>query len=727
MAKRGQKRKRVRKPKEERRNLRLWAEGVRESILAPHLDAYQVAMDQGRRQERKFLKKPAEEEQLSEEEEKARAERLNELNPRIRRWFTYRLRKQRKRLRTSKDEDPRKDPYAVLLANLSGVTSPPKALQAYQQFMRESYEEKAIGDRAKAEAAEAKAAYLGTLKAPPSQSPAARQRCIDSVADFAGPILQGLYTHTGLHATLIMGGPVPEFGGEIRTLHVSYGRNRTVQAAHWPQWDKARFATVTQSMIDYLHTAYNSSDSDEDSDEDSDDEDASDDEHPPTKKRKVRNTRDIPTTTKRRTKAPTVPAEVATTSQNSYEAERQDNIRRNQELLAQIKSGVYDNLDTEIGKEVADLMAQLRQYVKPTPTAEQSSAPPPPASSASQPPASSASQPPPSSASHPPPSSASQLPPSSAPQPPAAQPPPSSASQPPPSSAPQPPLAPPSSSVPKPRRKSKRIAQTSHAEPMDVDTAIPPAQSAATESGPPLDLAHNDRLQLGDGGDSSARGAANDSSGTESATHQPPSTLPPMSQAAQAAIASAPTLQNSSGSPILTPCPSNAAKWFTDAHAAMTRVNLGCHFSALVAAWTRVEVASRFQHSPSNLSAKLRPKQVSAWISNGRRTESVVDNPARFAKEWQAWWDSLQPSWRVRETSGEWSITRGYGANGREWGPLYHWGVNGVLTIVASLFFWGRAVESDAELRILWETAVLDVVWMLEGMACYYELFKGKF
>lgn len=35
--------------------------------------------------------------------------------------------------------DPTKDPYAVLLAKLSGIQNPPKARQAYQQFMHEAY------------------------------------------------------------------------------------------------------------------------------------------------------------------------------------------------------------------------------------------------------------------------------------------------------------------------------------------------------------------------------------------------------------------------------------------------------------------------------------------------------------------------------------------------------------------------------------------------------------
>jgi hypothetical protein len=50
-----------------------------------------------------------------------------------------------------------------------------------------------------------------------------------------------------------------------------------------------------------------------------------------------------------------------------------------------------------------------------------------------------------------------------------------------------------------------------------------------------------------------------------------------------------------------------------------------------------------------------------------------------------------------------------------------------VLSIVASLYFWGCAVHKKPELHASWDAAVGDVVWVLEGMAVYYEMFKGKF
>jgi hypothetical protein len=108
MAKSGQKRVRPRVPKESRKNLRLWAEGARETILAPHFDDYAKALDQGWQHERKYLRKvcrefharvnwrvqdheepelgewdpsaPVVAETLTDEEEKARGRRVKELN-----------------------------------------------------------------------------------------------------------------------------------------------------------------------------------------------------------------------------------------------------------------------------------------------------------------------------------------------------------------------------------------------------------------------------------------------------------------------------------------------------------------------------------------------------------------------------------------------------------------------------------------------------------------------
>jgi hypothetical protein len=95
-------------PRGERKNLRLWAEGIREQILEPHLEEYSKALDKGWVQERQYLMRVCNEfharidwrtpdheepvlrpfdpstliipEQLSDEEEAERGARIEALN-----------------------------------------------------------------------------------------------------------------------------------------------------------------------------------------------------------------------------------------------------------------------------------------------------------------------------------------------------------------------------------------------------------------------------------------------------------------------------------------------------------------------------------------------------------------------------------------------------------------------------------------------------------------------
>ncbi|KAK7020342.1 hypothetical protein R3P38DRAFT_2535224 [Favolaschia claudopus] len=872
------KRQRARVPKENKKNLKLWAEGVRESILRPHIDGYQKAMDKGWRHERKYWKKVCREfharvnwrtqdheepvlqdwnenstiqdEELSPEEEVQRSARVDVLNRRMRRWFVYRARKLRKHQRTS-GLDPLKDPFAILLAKLSGLTAPPKARQAYQQFMREAYADKiapvvaeewrkevearassgVVGEeestkepkagfraavarkvfaalstaeregyaaRAKAEAAAAKEEYVKSLKSPPSQTPEARQRCINGLSEFMAPILRGINTATGLHATLIMGGPIPEFSGELRTIHLSYGQNRTVAADHWPQWDKARFAdNVSQFMLEYLNTAFtpedcakyalgqpadldaaqytiDGRDSDSESDSDSDDSDsesdasaASDDDRP-RKKRKI--------SSKGGGKGGKTAGGVEGVS-----ASKQKSARPRPRAVPKPTQGSSAPAASATG---GDPPPQTQQV--PTST----SSLPPSSSAAGSSPAVTVPAtvlPPPQFASDGPAASqfASDMPPPpSAPPSPAASPRERSPASPKPSASGGPaemfsagngwflpekerlqnvarnklmfqqlkenfaptegPLreelrglmkeargggrggrrAAPASTGP--ARRSSRHAQ--HAQPAGMEVDSGGVDDSVERIGSNTDGSPHGAEGRGEGG---GGGDAAGGSGTEGNDGASVGGAPPLSQAAQAAIGPQELMPPTSQLPPSTtflPCPPLAPKWFCDAFALMTAEGLGCHYSALIAAWTRMEEASRFEQGPTRLPHRLRPQQVSTWITRGRRERPPnVDKPAEYAVIWQAWWDSMQPSWRTKEENGGWSVVKGYGQGGREWGPLYHWGVNGVLSIVASLFCWGVAVKGNADLRATWELAVNDVVWMLEGMATYYEMFKGKF
>ncbi|KAJ7020549.1 hypothetical protein C8F04DRAFT_974155, partial [Mycena alexandri] len=175
-------------------------------------------------------------------------------------------------------------------------------------------------------------------------------------------------------------------------------------------------------------------------------------------------------------------------------------------------------------------------------------------------------------------------------------------------------------------------------------------------------------------------------------------------------------------------CPPHAAEWFTYAHSEMTRRNLGAHFNAVLAAWGRIEAASRFEHSSGAISKQFRPEQVNRWIQCGRgrkgKADTSVPNPAQYERQWWAWWNSLQLGWRGKDLQGDWAVVGPYG---KEWEGLLFWGQNGVLSIMASLYFWGCGVQEDEGSLGQWERAVNDVAWVFEGLALFHEAFKKRF
>ncbi|KAJ7903971.1 hypothetical protein B0H13DRAFT_2334985 [Mycena leptocephala] len=710
------KRERARIPKEARKNLRLWAEGARESILKPHLEEYALALDKGWHNERRYLKKVCNEfharvdwrladhdepelkdydpkavllpETLDDAEEVAKRQRVKELNARIRRWFNYRIRKAQKH-NHSAGFDPTKDPYAVLLAKLSGLQSPPKARQAYQQFMHESYAEKIapivaerwakkleddagnpdrtkepkagfraqvargvfaelpkseqdnIAGRAKDEAATRRKAYQDALKTPASKAPSERQ----NLPEFVGPLLRGIQEYTGMHSVLIVGGPVPKFSGELRTIHVAYGRNHSAGSYTWPQWDKERFSEqVLDFMTEFLATAFKCAAAalapvagltgaqytmpKEDDDDHSGSESDSDSDSFLESELEL-------------SLAKRTPRRIAAKS-NAKAAENPTSIDTTASLPVPAAPAIWSNADGQTLDKRSTQISNapcLRTREKAQGTHAGLT------------------------------------------------------------------------------RKSTRLGGDSAADDMrmDVDPDVVAVEGAAMHDGVAGDAsspaAPLSMTQPSSDGDLMAQLSNTSVSPITSSDH-----------------ASTPTTATTTTS---TPVPRGAAPWFIHAHEQVTKEHLGCHFNAVLAAWIRVEAASKYESGPTTLSKTGRPEIITTWISRlrGKRTcDTSIADPAAYAVTWQNWWDTLQPKWRKKDTDGAWSMTGGYGPNGNEWGPLYQWGVNGTLSLVASLFFWGCAVcQSDGEMYGLWEKAVLDVGWMLEGLAIYYEKFNRRF
>ncbi|KAJ7056031.1 hypothetical protein C8F01DRAFT_1257848 [Mycena amicta] len=232
--------------------------------------------------------------ELSEEDAAMKMGFTKKTKPKIRRWMVYRTDT------AGGTTNPANDIWNVLLAMATNIHPPNKARQGYEQYMHERYGEdigptvleewieKHDGEtptsapspafqakvarrlfkeldldiqedyraRAKAEAAVNRAAYKEKLQNWPGQKPQDRQNAIDNLGRFLRRIMKGIADATGLHVFFMAGGPIPQYGGSLRTVHLAYGTSRVSAPVSFPNWDKERFGGVVTLMKDYLKTAF---------------------------------------------------------------------------------------------------------------------------------------------------------------------------------------------------------------------------------------------------------------------------------------------------------------------------------------------------------------------------------------------------------------------------------------------------------------------------------------
>ncbi|KAJ7436529.1 hypothetical protein B0H11DRAFT_1754797 [Mycena galericulata] len=157
-------------------------------------------------------------------------------------------------------------------------------------------------------------------------------------------------------------------------------------------------------------------------------------------------------------------------------------------------------------------------------------------------------------------------------------------------------------------------------------------------------------------------------------------------------------------------CPEDAPPWLRSALAQVSRQDVGPQYKRLLEVYLAVEKGYDYASS-GKLSPKWRPGQVTEWIRDGRgRTKSVlaIANVDVFEKQWWEWWGNMQPEWRLRDAKGRPVISEEYG---EDWGGLVAPGQNGLLSVVAALYWWACAEKSDG-----WEAAVADTIWVMRGL-----------
>lgn len=146
----------------------------------------------------------------------------------------------------------------------------------------------------------------------------------------------------------------------------------------------------------------------------------------------------------------------------------------------------------------------------------------------------------------------------------------------------------------------------------------------------------------------------------------------------------------------------NAPKWFKAAVRKLRSKDIDPRFLTLVHTWASFEAKEGYKEV-AKLDAKHRPTEIGDWIQRGR---SEKWNPPKlhvekYEQQFLMWWYHLQPAWR-RENDRDvaWGSINGDLTHMRK--P----GTNGLLSVIAGLFFWGMNAETGTA---HWEKFIICV------------------
>lgn len=189
-----------------------------------------------------------------------------------------------------------------------------------------------------------------------------------------------------------------------------------------------------------------------------------------------------------------------------------------------------------------------------------------------------------------------------------------------------------------------------------------------------------------------------------------PTALTPIQNAPQLA-GTMPTVLSAVSVPMTPVDLASSPGWFLKAYQMLLSEDLGPAWMQQVRSWARFEEAACYEEC-EKLGTNCRPPCIAAWIARARSTTYRPDlgKLPSFEQAFGAWWAGLQPEWH-REGAGR--VLQRKGGNDVE--ALQHPGKNGLLSVLAALFFWHIHAEKvgGAGWKTRWELAVDDMYWII--------------
>ena len=128
---------------------------------------------------------------------------------------------------------------------------------------------------------------------------------------------------------------------------------------------------------------------------------------------------------------------------------------------------------------------------------------------------------------------------------------------------------------------------------------------------------------------------------------------------------------------------------------------MGGGWMELVNLWASFEVRSRYKEI-KKLAPQGRPFAVGEWISRARPStwRPIIESVPKYEASFREWWLAIQPDWRLED--GRLVHERVAG----DWESLRLPGINGVVSIMVALFYWGMEVLEVSRGQSRWVSAV---------------------
>ena len=141
----------------------------------------------------------------------------------------------------------------------------------------------------------------------------------------------------------------------------------------------------------------------------------------------------------------------------------------------------------------------------------------------------------------------------------------------------------------------------------------------------------------------------------------------------------------------------------------INKPHLGDHWVELIRLWVEFEEKEGFKER-KKLGTKSRPAFVAEWIcyAHSPTWRPSITDVLTLETSFQAWWKGLQPSWQMSEDR----LTVLDKMNG-DWDQLRQPGLNGLLSVIACLFYWGCKAQGNKKHHVGWASAMEDCMLVL--------------